>query len=202
MTESKKWSADWSNPVFSIAERDRRWGRVRGLMQAEKVDLIVCMSNTNAHGRGMANHRYLTQLGDNSEDLTVAFPLEGGLTAWHSRGGVWPASNWFEDIRAWPRGESGSCLIAWMQERGGFDKARIAIAGLTSTDLIHVRSREGEVNHASVEMLKAAFPKADFVSASSILGQARYVKSDEEIAFLRKATWVAEETLATVLETA
>jgi Xaa-Pro dipeptidase len=202
MTESKKWSVDWSNPVFSIAERDHRWGRVRSLMQAEKVDLIVCMSNTNAHGRGMANHRYLTQLGDNSEDLTVAFPLEGGLTAWHSRGGVWPSSNWFEDIRAWPRGESGSCLIAWMQERGGFDKARIAIAGLTSTDIIHVRSREGEVNHASVEMLKAAFPKADFVSASSILGQARYVKSDEEIAFLRKATWVAEETLATVLETA
>jgi Xaa-Pro dipeptidase len=202
MTDSKKWSPDWSNPVFSIAERDRRWPRVRSLMQSEKVDLIVCMSNTNAHGRGIANHRYLTQLGDNSEDLTVAFPLEGGVTAWHSRGGVWPSSNWFEDIRAWPRGESGSCLIAWMQERGGFNKARIAIAGLTSTDLIHVRSREGEVNHASVEMLKAAFPRADFVSASSILGQARYVKSDEEIAFLRKATWVAEETLATVLETA
>ena len=205
MTDAKKitWSPDWSNPVFSIAERDRRWTRVRRLMQAEKVDLIVCMSNTNAHGRGMANHRYLTQLGDNSEDQTVAFPLEGSMTAWHSRGGVWPSSNWFDDIsRPWPRGESGSCLIAWMQERGGFEGARIAVAGLTSTDIIHVRSREGEVNYTSVEMLKAAFPKADFVSASGILGEARYVKSDEEIEFLRKATWVAEETLAPVLETA
>jgi hypothetical protein len=70
MTETlqRTWSPDWSNPVFSIAERDRRWARVRELMQAEAVDLIVCMSNTNAHGRGMANHRYLTQLGDNSEE--------------------------------------------------------------------------------------------------------------------------------------
>ena len=62
---------------FGLAERDRRWARVRSLMEAEKVDLIVCMSNTNAHGRGSANHRYLTQLGDNSEDQTVAFPLAG-----------------------------------------------------------------------------------------------------------------------------
>ena len=79
MTKATKprWSPEWSNDVFSVAERDLRWGRVRKLMRAAGVDLIVCLTNTNAHGRGSANHRYLTQLGDNSEEQTVAFPLEG-----------------------------------------------------------------------------------------------------------------------------
>jgi Xaa-Pro aminopeptidase len=204
MTDAPKhtWSPDWSNPVFSLAERDRRWERVRGLMRAEAVDLIVCMTNTNAHGRGSANHRYLTQLGDNSEEQTVAFPLEGSIAAWHSRGGVWPSSNWFDDIRPTPRGCSAAALIGWMRERGGYESARVAIGGLTATDLVHVRAREGEVNHASVEMLKAAFPKAEFVSASPILGTARYVKSPEEIEFLRRATGVAESMLDALVATA
>lgn len=196
------WSQEWSNPVFSVAERDLRWGRVRKLMRDDGVDLIVCMTNTNAHGRGSANHRYLTQLGDNSEEQTVAFPVEGPITAWHSRGGVWPSSNWFEDIRSTPRGCSGAALVSWMRERGGYDTARVAIAGLTATDLVHVRAREGEVNHASVEMLKAAFPKANFISASPILGTARYVKSREEIEFIRKGTAIAEHMLDALVQTA
>lgn len=204
MTEGAKprWSPEWSNAVFSIAERDLRWGRVRRLMREAGVDLIVCMTNTNAHGRGSANHRYLTQLGDNSEEQTVAFPLEGGVTAWHSRGGVWPSSNWLDDIRSTPRGCSAAALIAWMNERGCYASARVAIGGLTATDLVHVRAREGEVNHASVEMLKAAFPKCEFVSASGILGPARYIKSAEEIEFLRRATWVAEQMIDALVTTA
>jgi Xaa-Pro aminopeptidase len=51
-------------------------------------------------------------------------------------------------------------------------------------------------------MLKAAFPQANFVSASSILGTARYVKSEEEIEFIRKGTWVAERMLDALIETA
>lgn len=198
----QQWSPEWSNPVFSIAERDRRWGRVRNLMRDDGVDLIVCLTCTNAHGRGAADHRYLTQLGDNSEEQTVAFPLAGPITAWHSRGGVWPSSNWFDDIRPTPRGCSGAALTAWMRERGGYEGARVAISGLTATDLVHVRAREGEVNHASVELLRAAFPKAEFISASPILGAARYVKSAEEIEFLRKGTWVAEQMLDALVATA
>ncbi|MGA2393735.1 MAG: M24 family metallopeptidase [Candidatus Lustribacter sp.] len=204
MTKATKprWSPEWSNDVFSVAERDLRWGRVRKLMRAAGVDLIVCLTNTNAHGRGSANHRYLTQLGDNSEEQTVAFPLEGEVTAWHSRGGVWPSSNWFDDIRPTPRGCSAAALIAWMNERGSYASARVAIGGLTATDLVHVRAREGEVNHASVEMLKQAFPKCEFVSASEILGAARYVKSAEEIEFLRKGTRVAEQMIDALVATA
>jgi Xaa-Pro aminopeptidase len=197
-----KWSEGWSNAVFSPAERDARWAKVRALMRADGIDLIVCLPCTNSHNRGSADHRYLTQLGENSDECIVAFPLEGGVTAWHSRGGVWPSSNWFDDIRAAGRGTGGATLTAWIRERGGLEGSRIGIAGLVASDIAHVRSAEGEVNWTSVELLKAAFPKADFVDATPILGRARWIKSDEEIAFLRKGTWVAERTLETVVASA
>jgi Xaa-Pro dipeptidase len=196
MTDGKeKWSPDWSNAVFSTAERDARWAKVRKLMQAEGIDLIVCLPCTNSHNRGAADHRYLTQLGENSDESTVAFPVEGPVTAWHSRGGVWPSSNWFDDIRAAPRGSGGATIATWIEDRGGFASSRIGIAGLAPTDLAHVRTAEGEVNYTSVRMLEAAFPKAQFVNATPILGTARWTKSAEEIEFLRKGTTVAERTL-------
>lgn len=191
----EKWDPGWSNAVFSLAERDRRWGKVRALMAREGIDLIVCMPCTNSHDRGAADARYLTQLGENSDESSVAFPLEGDVRAWHSRPGVWPSSNWFEDIRSAPRGSGGATLVGYINEFPRYQKATIAIAGLTSTALTHVRAAEGEINWQSVEILKAAFPGARFVSASPVLGEARWTKSDDEIAFLRKGTEIAEITL-------
>jgi len=189
------WSPDWSNAVFSVAERDRRWAKVRRLMARDGVDLILCLPCTNSHDRGQADARYLTQLGENSDETTVAFPIEGGVTAWHSRPGVWPSSNWFSDIRATARGTGGATTVAWIKENPRYAESTIAVAGLDSNAFAHVRSDEGEVNWQSVEILKRAFPKARFVGASRILGEARWRKSAEEIEFLRKGTEVAEATL-------
>jgi hypothetical protein len=104
------WSPDWSNAVFSLEERERRWGRVRDLMRQQGIDLIVCLPWTGSHDRAQADPRYLTQLGENSDETIVAFPLEGDVTAWHTRPGVWPGSNWISDIRAAPRGTGGRTI--------------------------------------------------------------------------------------------
>src|SRR6266567_8673909 len=93
--QSEVWRSDWSNPVFSLTERDKRWTKVRKLMARDGIEVILCMPCTNAHGRGQADARYLTQLGENSDEVTAVFPIQGDVTAWHSRGGVWPSSNWF-----------------------------------------------------------------------------------------------------------
>src|SRR5919106_515192 len=95
-----EWTPEWSVPVFTLAERDRRWGRVRELMARDGVDVIVCFPNTNRRDRGQQDARYLTQLGENCEETTVLFPLEGDVTAWQTRAGPTPSSNWFSDIRA------------------------------------------------------------------------------------------------------
>src|SRR3984957_10030528 len=112
----EQWSPQWSNAVFSLDERDRRWALVRSLMAKAGVDAIVCFPLTHQHGRGAADARYLTQLGENSDEVTVAFPIEGDVTAWLSRGGVWPSSNWFTDIRAADRGTGGATGSGYLRE--------------------------------------------------------------------------------------
>lgn len=187
---SNDWSVDWSNAVFSLEERDRRWKRVRDLMLRDGIDLIVCLPWTGYHDRGQADPRYLTQLGENSDETTVAFPVEGDVTAWHSRGGVWPSSNWLADIRPAPRGTGGQTLAFWLSERG-FERGSIAISGLTGGTLSHCRTEHGEVNWQSVEILKRALPHAQITSATDLLGEARFLKSEEEIGFLRRGAGVS-----------
>ena len=64
---------------FSVEERDQRWARVRTLMARDGIDLIVCFPLTHQHGRSAGDARYLTQLGENSDEVTVAFPIEGSM---------------------------------------------------------------------------------------------------------------------------
>jgi Xaa-Pro dipeptidase len=198
----EQWDSGWSNAVFSIAEREVRWGKVRALMARDGIDLIVCMPHTGSHDRAAADARYLTQLGENSDESIVAFPIEGDVRAWHSRPGVWPSSNWFSDIRSAGRGTGGATLAGYVNEFPQYKRATIAIAGLTSTPMTHCRAAEGEVNWQSVENLKAAFPDARFVSASTVLGEARWTKSAEEVEFLRKGVKIAEITLEAIRKTA
>jgi Xaa-Pro dipeptidase len=198
----RQWDASWSNAVFSIAERDLRWCKVRALMARVGIDLIVCLPNTASHDRGAADTRYLTQLGENSDEAMAAFPIDGDVRAWHGRPGVWPSSNWLSDIRSARRGTGGATIAGYINEFPQFEKARIGIAGLRSTPMTHCRAPEGEVNWQSVEMLKAAFPGAEFVSASGVLGEARWSKSAEEVEFLRKGVQIAEKTLDAIRETA
>src|ERR1700722_10013230 len=147
----EQWSPQWSNAVFSLEERDRRWALVRKLMAKAGIDVIVCFPLTHQHGRGAADSRYLTQLGENSDEVTVAFTIEGSITAWLSRGGVWPSSNWFTDIRCAERGTGGAPIAAYLREHPAFAKGTIAVAGLTMSPIAHVRTAEGNVNWASYE---------------------------------------------------
>src|SRR5262249_50328271 len=184
---------------FSPEERDRRWSNVRELMARDGIDVIVCLPCTNSHDRGQQDSRYLTQLGENSDETTVVFTLRGEGTAWQSRGGVWPASNWFSDIRAARRGTGGRTAVERVRELG-LDRSTIGIAGLSSSLLGHSRQLEGEVNWGSVEIIRRELPNAKIVSATDLLGNARFVKSEEEIEFLRRGTQVAEKTRQAVLD--
>src|SRR5690242_3700113 len=127
MNAERQWSPDWSNAVFSLEERDARWSKVRKLMARDGVDVIVCLPCTTNHDRGAADSRYLTQLGENSDAVTVAFPIEGEVVTWLARGGVWPSSNWLSVVRSAPRGTGGATLSAWLQENPPYQKSKIAI---------------------------------------------------------------------------
>lgn len=193
-----QWTPEWSNAVFSLEERNRRWRKVRELMARDGIDVVVCLPCTNSHDRGAASARYLTQLGENSDEQIVVFPIEGEVTAWHSRGGVWPSSNWLTDLRAAPRGTGGQTVVDRLKEMGFNERGTIGIAGLTSSLLAHVRETEGEVNWQSVEIIRQGYPNARVVSATDIIGEARYQKSEEEIDFIRRGAAIAEATIQAV----
>jgi Xaa-Pro aminopeptidase len=195
------WSRSWSNAVFSTRERDRRWAKVRALMARDGIDVLAVLPCSNSHNRGAADALYLTQLGEGADETIVVFPMEGEPTAWLSRGGVWPSSNWFTDIRAASRGTGGRTIVDRLKEMG-FQRGTIGIPGLTGGVLAHSREAEGEANWQSVETIKQAFPEAKVVSATDLLGNARYQKSEEEIEFLRKGTLLGEKILQTMLDTA
>jgi Xaa-Pro dipeptidase len=197
----EQWSPEWSNAVFSTQERDLRWKNVRELMARDGLDALVVMPCSNNHNRGGADSLYLTQLGENADETVVFFPIEGEPTAWLSRGGVWPSSNWFTDIRNAPRGSGGKVIVERLKE-AGLEGGRIGIPGLTGGALAHCREAEGEVNWQSMDILQRGLPNAKVSSATDLLGEARFVKTEEEIEFVRKGTQIAEKVLQTVVETA
>ena len=194
------WDEAWSNPVFSMDERDRRHGRVRSLMRRDGIDVVCCLPWTSRHDASQGDSRYLTQLGENSDETTVAFSLED-LTAWHSRGGVWPSSSWLNDLRAAPRGTGGRTIVDWLREQG-LEQGTLGIAGLTGSVLNRWEAAEGEVNWRSVELIREALPDLQIVSVSDLMGEARFAKSTEEIDALRHGRQIAEAVIDTAAKTA
>jgi len=192
--------ADWVQPEFSLQERDLRWGRVRELMRRDGIDCIVGLNSTGTHNRNQADVRYLTQLGNNCEEVAVCFPLTGKVTAITNRGGQWPANNWVGDAMRSGRGWANS-LIACLRE-AGMERATIGVNGLTTGIYSCVRQPDGYAGYTAVTRMQQALPDARFVSATDVLGEARFVKSAEEIEFLRRAVGIAERSCQAMIQTA
>ncbi len=191
---------EWLLPAFSMAERARRWGRVRQLMGRDGIDCIVGLNSTGTHNRNQADVRYLTQIGNNCEEVAVCFPIEGKVTAITNRGGHWPAGEWIGETMRSQRAWSGS-LLQCLKE-AGMERATVGVCGLTRGTYSVVRQPDGYAGYTAVMRMKEALPEANFVSATDLLGEARFVKSPEEIEFLRRGTEIAERAGLAMLQTA
>lgn len=190
-------------PLFSLAERDRRWRRVRELMAEHGIDILLAPPNNNemvgSVSSANADARYLTQFGMNGETAACVFPLEGRVIGFAGPS-VKLAAGWLEDARTPGRGMSDAIVDALREAAA--DGKTIGIAGLTQGKLAWVRAPEGVVNHTMIDKLQRAFPRARIVSATDVLGEARLVKSEEEIVFLERGMRLAEAALQALLDTA
>jgi Xaa-Pro aminopeptidase len=191
---------DWTLPTFSMEERERRWGRVRELMRRDGIDCLVGLNSTGTHNRNQADVRYLTQIGNNCEEVAVCFPLEGKVTAITNRGGYWAAGDWMGETMRSGRAWSGA-LIQCLKE-AGMENATVGVCGLTTGTFTVVRQPDGFAGHTAVQRMQEALPNARFVSATPLMGEARFAKSAEEIEFLRKGTQVAERGCLAMVQTA
>ncbi len=180
-------------PHFSREERDRRWSRVRRLMERERIDVIVAPPHTGHHDHFSANVRYLTGLGGFSLEVGAVFPLAGDVTAvtvpdvarahWYGR------QDWVEDIRSEGR-EFGNCIVGRLKELNPVP-ARIGVAGLANVG----RFPDGLISHRMYEKIAAALPNAEIVDATLLLDEARSVKSREELAFLERSVELCEAAI-------
>jgi Xaa-Pro aminopeptidase len=77
----------------------------------------------------------------------------------------------------------------------GMDRARVGVVGLRGGVLTHCRSIAGVVNHTALDQVMSKLPNARFEDATDIVGQVRFVKSAEEITFVRESTKAASAGL-------
>jgi Xaa-Pro aminopeptidase len=169
-------------PRFSHAERDRRWAAVRQRMRAERIDVIVTPQNTGHSMDFQANTRWLTHCGGGGDaDIAAVFPLEGGPTIVATTAVArWSTTQtWTTDIRE-ARRNYGRVIAERIRELA---PRRIGIAGLGGG----TRTPEGTIVHGTFLQIRDAAPDAELVDATDLLAETRYVKSDEELAFLARS---------------
>ncbi len=190
-------------PQFSLAERDRRWARVREAMAREGMDVIIAPPHTGHWGQFQADVRYLTQFGINMYEAIVVFPLEGEVMA-ATRSGqhqAWlrDAYEWVKDVRDTGGGNWSNPVVERMHELG-YDENTTKRVGVVGTGRGLVRSPEGIIRYNTMVRLMEAFPKVEWVNASEVMNEVRSVKSPEEIAFHERAGQIADKAVEALIE--
>ena len=162
---------------YSLVERDRRWNAVRANAAQAGFDCILVPL-----GDGI-DARYMTQL----RCSAMVLPTDGRapiVVADRRSNNEWVPDPW-QTGREWaePMGEALCDL--------GFERARIGVAGLKGGRVTHCCSMDGVVNHTALETAMSKVPNAHFEDATDVIGLVRYVKSAEEIQFIRRSAEVA-----------
>ncbi len=185
-------------PRLSLAERDRRYRRVRELMDREGLDALVLPANVSRWEQMMADSRYITTIGGFGTETLTIFPRSGEVTAYvFNRSAFWlAAQDWVADVRD-GRNHWAENAIERLRECAAPLK-RVGISGLAEL----IRAPDGIIPWTTVERLKAAFPDAEFTDATRLIQEVRSVKSAEEIALMRRSARIIETMIAAMIETA
>jgi Xaa-Pro aminopeptidase len=173
---------------YSLAERERRWKAVRESAAKAGFDCIFVPLGNGIDGR------YLTQLRCSSMVLPTD-EREPIIIADRSSKNEWVPEPW-QTSREWAEPMSEALLDA------GMERARIGVAGLKGGKVTHVSSPDGVVNHTGFSEVMRRLPKATFEDATDVVGFVRYVKSEEEISFLKQAVTIAEAGIDEMVKSA
>ena len=174
-------------PRFSLEERARRWSAVRARMAAAGLDVLVAPQNSAHSTDFQANSRYLSHVGGGGDaDVAVVFPLDGEVTAIATSAKLrWPnVQNWTTDVRE-ARRNYGRVMVERLRE---LNPRTIGIAGLGEG----TRTPEGTILYGTYRQIREAFPDAELRDATDLMVETRYVKSDEEIAFLARSNEIID----------
>ncbi len=208
------------SPVFSLAERDRRWAAVRANMAKPQWNLdAIITSDSDQASNGGHNARYLTQvvIQKGSGGPEVLFPRDAAkpvvvhisgarfVEEWTRR--LQPG-RWLADGKLAFQQQSGSAALAKSIKAQGYDRpgTRIGVAKLKGSRF----DPEGLVSHTWLENLKAALPGVVFLPIDQFPPQvgndtgpiedASMSKSAEEIEVVRKSVALNERAIAAAID--
>ena len=178
-------------PTFSLAERERRWRRLRAEMKNAELDALIALPHQGHWDQFGADARYITQIGGSQTEIGAVLPLEGEGTA-IVRGANevewWGlAQDWVKDIRP-SRRSYGEPVIERLKEIGAERVGVIGLGGL-------VRAPEGVVSWGTYEKIRQALPGVQFENATVLMQEVRSIKSAEEIAFIETAAEIISKAL-------
>src|SRR5713226_762929 len=195
--------ADINWKGYSLQERDWRWQRVRDGAAKAGFDCVfvpLCVDGRNLHlsleqSRGTRSDcRFLTQL----ENAAVILPTDGRTPIVISDQET--GNDWLSDFRSvdgsWGKSMAEALIDA------GMERARIGVSGIRRGFYTHGRAYHGVVNHNSYVDASRRLPNATFENATDVVGYARYVKSEEQIACLRRGATIAAAGIEKMMELA
>ncbi|MBM4264955.1 MAG: M24 family metallopeptidase [Deltaproteobacteria bacterium] len=162
---------------YFLAERDRRWNAVRANASKANFDCILVPL-----GDGI-DARYMTQL----RCSAMALPTDGRepiIIADRRSSNEWVPNPW-QTGREWAEPMAEALLDL------NLHKARIGVAGLKGCAVTHCTSIDGVVNHSAMNYVMTRLPDAKFEDATELIGKVRFVKSPEELPWVRQSAEVA-----------
>ncbi|MBI2830517.1 MAG: aminopeptidase P family protein [Chloroflexi bacterium] len=179
---------------FSKKERDRRWQNARKFMRDRQLDAMLVLGSAT----GEAVDAYLSgwEAGN-----TVVFSLKGepillspGLQQILSIRPDLPEEEqpWITDIRA---GARGAMIVAALKDRG-LEKGHIGVIGVGP----FAGSWEGWATYGTWDRVVKRLPDCNFENIGQEYGEFILVKSDEELAHVRRAAQVLEQCSAAMLK--
>jgi len=182
-------------PILSLAERERRWMRVRGLMRERGFDGLLV---AGFRSREM----YETYISDDYNEGCVIFPLEGepvvitwaNLRVMRAR---WSRERgtklWVDDYRV---ATSGTAVAEVLREKR-LAESSLGVIGLRSQAPTEIY---GAIPANFWNELTAALPKARWEDVSEEFSHLMLVKSEEELAQVRYAARAAEAACRVLVE--
>lgn len=187
-------------PMLSLEERDRRWAAIREKMWFRGLECLVLVGTDSVSSTGMANVRYVTQLGPIVGAFAV-FPRVGdpvvfyGAPHMHVPAGPWRqiSGAWIQDVRP-DAGVAG--IVAEMTARG-LGKGRVGVIGYR-----HMLSPLSNVPAAFLAELGKGLPHATITDETALVDEVRLIKSEEEMDFLRRAGAVATKRVERMMAAA
>lgn len=197
-------AADATWKGFSLAERDRRWSTVRANAAKDGLDCVfvpLCLDGRNlhlsleqAHGT-RSDVRYLTQMQNGS----IVLPTDGRPPIFINEDGEGNA--WVSQARRTAEHGWGPAMAQALLDLG-MERGRIGVTGLGRGKVTHGRAISGVVNHSAFADVTSRLPDATFVDANDVVGYARYSKSAEEVACLRRGAEIANAGIDRMIELA